>query len=125
MRDATGELHHFQSAGHLAVGVRQHLAVLGGDGGGEFLAIALQQILQAEQDAGAPQWRHGGPGRPGLRRRADRQFDLGGGAERDPGGDLTGGRVEHVAGTAALTGQHPPADEMSDLVHGAVPPDLP
>ena len=38
------ELHYLQAAGNLARGVGEDLAVLGGDDGGEFLGVRLQQL---------------------------------------------------------------------------------
>ena len=49
LRDATGELHHFQPAHDLALRVGQHLAVLAGDQRGQPVDIALHQVAEAEQ----------------------------------------------------------------------------
>ena len=49
MRDAAGELHYFEAAGDLALGVRKHFAVLFGD-------HARQRIDARQQDAS---WRSG------------------------------------------------------------------
>ena len=39
--------------------------------------------------------------------------------QRDRGGDLAGGGIEHVAELAAGAGDRLAADEMPDLAHGA------
>ena len=97
MRDAAGELHHLEPALYLAVGVRQDLAVFGGDDRGELLAVAFQQFLQLEHDAGTAERRRGRPGRPGGGSRGGGLVNLGRVGERHTGEDLAGGRVEYVS----------------------------
>ena len=63
-RRATGELHDLDAAGHLAVGIGEHLAVLAGDGCRESCPVLLQQFAEAEHDARASQ-------RRGLRPRGE------------------------------------------------------
>ena len=76
MRDAAGELDDLEPADARSLGVAQHLAVLGGDDGGELVQIGLDQGFEAEHDPGALQRRRRGPGREGGRGRRDRRIDL-------------------------------------------------
>ena len=119
MRDAAGELHHLEAALHFAIGVRQDLAVLGGDDRGQFAAVALQQFLQLEHDAGAAQRRGGRPGRPRRGGGRDGLVHFACIGQRDAAGDLAGGRIEHVAEPAAGAGNRLAGDEMADLPHVA------
>ena len=90
-----------------------------GDDRGELLAVALQQFLQLEHDAGAAQRRASRP-RPATRRRRRRLPcpPRRGMASATRGGHLAGGRVEHVAELAAGAGDRLAADEMPDFAHG-------
>ena len=54
VRDAAGELDVLESPGDLAPGVVEHLAVLAGDGGSQLVPAGVEQLAQAEQQAGPP-----------------------------------------------------------------------
>ena len=88
MRDAAGEFDDLETALHLAISVRQDLAVLAGDDLGQFPPIALEQFLELEHDAGAAQRRGVGPGRPGRAGGSDGFVDLGGAGHCNLAGDL-------------------------------------
>src|SRR6266705_381285 len=116
MRDSAGELHHFQAALDRALGVRKHLAVLGGDGERQLVQVALDQLLEAEHHARA---RDRGSLRPagegllcigygalGLRLRGERHL-----ARKCPGGG-----IEHVAEAPAFTADMLAADEMGQFL---------
>lgn len=53
MGNTAGELHHLDAALHFAARVGEHLAVLGGDERREVGRPRLEQLAEAEQDAGA------------------------------------------------------------------------
>ena len=68
MRDAAGELDHFEPALDVALGVGEGLAVLGGEQPGEAVVLLLRQLEELEQHARAPLRIGGSPGRlRGLR----------------------------------------------------------
>ena len=117
MRNAAGELDHLEAALHLAIGVGQDLAVLPGDDGGEFLAVALQQFLEFEHHAGAAQRRGGSPGGPCGGGGGDGGVDFGGAGQSDASDYLAGGRIVDVAEFAAGAGRWFAADEMPDFLH--------
>ena len=110
--NAAGELHHLHAASQLPAGVGEDLPVLGGDEPGEHVGAGLGQLAEPEQDPGAnhrrsprPCGERGGGG-------AHRGVHVGRGGERNLPGARAGGRVEHVAGPAPLTGDGPPADPV-------------
>ena len=86
------------------------------------LAVALQQFLQLEHDAGAAQRRGGGPGRPGGGGGGGGLVHLGGVGQRDAAGDLAGRGIEHVAEFAAGAGDRLAGDEMTDVPHDRLSP---
>ena len=55
LRDAAGELDHLDAAPDLALGIGERLAVLGGDQIGQLVDVLLEQLLEPEHDARAPQ----------------------------------------------------------------------
>jgi hypothetical protein len=52
--DAAGELGHLETAGHLAEGVVEHLAVLGRDQRRDVLLAGVEQLAELEQHLAAP-----------------------------------------------------------------------
>ena len=74
VRDAAGKFHHLDAAGQFAACIRQHLAVLAGDGHRDVIGIGLEQLFELEQDAGAVQRRGGRPPGKGRLRRGDGGF---------------------------------------------------
>ena len=62
MGNAAGELHHFDAARDLALGVGEDLAVFAGDELGQLVLMLVQQRLEVEEDAGALERRRFGPG---------------------------------------------------------------
>src|SRR5262249_55716374 len=81
LRNAAGELDDLDSARHLALRVREHLAVLTGDELGERIAFAVEEREKASQHARTPQRRSVGPGWPGGPRTRNRGGHLAGAAE--------------------------------------------
>ena len=59
--DAGGELDDFEAAGGFAAGVGEDFAVLAVEEGGDFVEAALEDLAEAEEDAGAAERRLGGP----------------------------------------------------------------
>jgi hypothetical protein len=55
--DSCGELNHFEAAGGFAFGVRKDFAVLAVDDGGDLVDTALEDLSEAEEDAGAAKGR--------------------------------------------------------------------
>ena len=100
VRDAAGELDHFEPALDVALGVGEGLAVLGGEQPGEIVVLGLDQLEEVEHHPRAALRVGGRPaGKRGLRVR-DRLFDLGLAGECDLGLHLAGVRIEYVASPA-------------------------
>ena len=121
LRDAAGELDVLDPACHLAERVGVHLAVLGGDGRRELLAVAVEQVAEPEQHLGPARQRRRPPaGERGLRRR-HRGVELVGRGEIDHGCLLTGRGV--VDRTVAARGSLDRAtvDPVGDAFHGLPP----
>src|SRR5882757_7519775 len=118
MRDAAGELDHFEAALDVALGVGEGLAVLGRQQPGEAVELLLRELEELEQHARAPLRIGRGPGR--LRRRGigDGSLDLRCRGQGDLGLHLAGIGIEHVAAATGRAGDRLAADEMADLAHG-------
>ena len=67
MRDAAGEFDDLHAADDFALGVGQHLAVLGSDDRRQFIHVPLEKLAELEQHARPAQRRRIGP--TGQRRR--------------------------------------------------------
>jgi hypothetical protein len=121
MRNAAGELDHFEPALDVAFGVGDGLAVLGGEQLGEAVELLLHQLEELEQNPRAPLRVGGGPGR--LRRLGigDRLLDLRLAGEGDLGLHLAGIGIEHVATAAGSARHRLAANEMADLAHRHLP----
>ena len=118
LRGGCREFDDFGTALDLALGVRQHLAVLGGDDGGKLVGARIEDAQKLVEDAGAAQRRRGCPGREGLLGHRDGLVHLSGGGERHGRRLLAGRRVEDGRG-AALSGHFVAADEeRNGLGHG-------
>ncbi|MNQ69586.1 hypothetical protein D3C85_841940 [compost metagenome] len=94
--DAGGVLDHFQAAEHVTFGIRQGLALLGGQQGGQFLDVLADQLLVLEEDTGTGTDRGLAPGLEGLLGAGNGGVHFLGGGEGDAGQDFLGGRVDHV-----------------------------
>ena len=81
--------------GHLALGVGEHLAVLGGDHRGQRVAVLVHQFEEFVQHARAADGRGVGPGRLRGRSRSDGRVHLVDAGERHLARDRAGGRVPH------------------------------
>ncbi len=75
--NAGGELDDLEAAGGFALGVGEDLAVLAVDERGDLVEAALEDLAEAEEDAGAAQRRLGGPLREGGGGGGDGGVDLG------------------------------------------------
>ena len=85
---------HSTPALHLAGGVGQHLAVLGGDQGGELVGVLDEQVVEPEHDLGAAGQRRGAPSRQRGPCGGDGRVDLRRARERDLAGLPTARGVE-------------------------------
>jgi hypothetical protein len=121
MRDAAGEFDHFEAALDVALGVGDHLAMFGAEQVRQLVHVLFDQRLEGEHHAGAALRVGRGPAGLGGLGGGDRLVEIGLGAERDPGLDLAGVRVEHLyrAGSGA-TGMAD--DDMVDVTHLALLP---
>jgi CBS domain-containing protein len=114
LRDAAGELDDVDAAHHLALCVREHLAVLGGDHRRELVAMLVEQAEELVEHAGAADRRRVGPAVEGLLRGGDGRLDIGHAAQVQLARDGAGGRVEdRLLARVRLHGVLA-ADEMAD-----------
>ena len=117
VRDAAGELDHFQPSLDRPLGVGKHLAVLGSDEERELVQVALDQLLEAEHHPRPRKRRSFRPAGEGFLRHSDRALDFGLGGEGDLGGERAGRRIEYVAEAAAVfAADLLAADEMSQFM---------
>ncbi len=106
MGNAGGEFDDLDAARHLALGVGEHLAVLGRDQAGQVVAALVQQFQELEHDPRTAQRRGIGPGREGHVGSGHGGVDFCGTGQGHTPGYGAGGGVEHVslAATAAVDG---------------------
>jgi hypothetical protein len=122
MGDADGELHHLQPALDIALGIGNGLAVLAGEAVGELVVVAVGELQEFHEHAGAPLRVGGRPGRLRGLGVLDRRRHLGRGGQRHPGAEAAVHRLEHVAEPSRRASYMPAADEMRKLCrHGASP----
>ena len=105
MRDAAGEFDDFQTALQRTEGVGMDLAMLVGDQSGELVGMFLDQFLETEHDAGAPQRRGRRPAGKGLLRGSDSGRDLHRASHGNARGDFTARRIEHIGIAHAAFGR--------------------
>src|SRR3989344_1689665 len=100
--DGGGVLDHFQAAEHITFGIRQGLALFGGEQGGQFLDVLADQLLVFEEDPRAGADRGLAPGLEGFLGAGHGGIHFFGGGEWHTSEDFLGGRVDHVTplGTA-------------------------
>ena len=94
MRDAAAEIDHLDAALDLADGIGVGLAVLGRDRRGDAVGVGVEQLLEAEHEAGALERRRVGPGGQRQLGRGDRGVELGRRRQRQDGRLLAGRRIE-------------------------------
>src|SRR3546814_20650695 len=75
LRDTASELDDLEAADQLALGVGEHLAMLGGDHRRQTVEIALDEVAEAEERAGADMRRGRRPDRKGVERGLHRHFE--------------------------------------------------
>ncbi|MNZ71769.1 hypothetical protein D3C78_901350 [compost metagenome] len=95
--DAGGVLDHLQAAEHVAFGVRQGLALFGGEDRGQLLHVLADQLLVLEEDACAGADRGLAPGLEGGLGAGHGGVHLVLSGEGHAGQHFLGGRVDHVA----------------------------
>jgi hypothetical protein len=88
---------------------------------GELVHVLLDERLEVEHHPRATLRIDRRPFREGLCRRLDGSAHLGSGGELDPGLDLAGRGVKHVAEAARNTLHMASGDEVIELFHGASP----
>ena len=115
--NAAGELDHFEAALHVALGVGESLAVLGGEKPRQAIELLLRQFEKLHQHAGASLRIRRRPGRLRAFGHRDRVLDLGAVGECDPRLHLAGIRIEDVAEPPGCPLYLLAADEMADLPH--------
>ena len=97
MRDAAGELDHFEPALDVASGVGQHLAVFVREHERQSVHVLLDQRLEVEHDPRATLRIDGGPFAERLLRMLDGLARLGPAREGNLRLHLSGRRIEDVA----------------------------
>ena len=117
VRDAAGELDDLDAALHLALGVGEHLAVLGRDDGRQRIETLLQDMQELVEHARAPQRRRRRPSRRRGSCVLDRFPHFGSRSEIHMGGDRPGRRIENGNLMTAFSGDDPAADEMRNDFH--------
>ncbi|MNQ33243.1 hypothetical protein D3C85_466680 [compost metagenome] len=100
--DAGSVLDHFQAAEHVALGVRQGLALLGGEQCGQLLDVLADQLLVLEEDPRTCADRGLAPGLEGFGGACHGGVHFLGSGEGHAGQHFLGGRVDHVAPLGGL-----------------------
>ena len=113
-RDAARELDDLQSALHLALRVREHLAVLVGDDLREVADAGVDQLAEREQHLHPLRQRRLAPRLERGRRGAHRRSDVGCARQQHFRLLCPGGRVPHRAGAGALARDRFAADPVRD-----------
>ena len=108
-----GVFHVLDAALQLAVGIGQHLAVLGGDHRSDLVGVFFEQHFELAHHAGALQRRCVAPGREGGFGRGNGGFHRGLARQGHAGGRLAGGGVEHRL-RAFGVGDELAVDQMAD-----------
>jgi hypothetical protein len=117
---ATGELDVLEAAANLALGVGEHLAVLGGDERRDLLAVPVDEFAQVEEHLGPLGQRSGAPAEICLLGARHRRVNVGCGGQVHEGRLLAEGRVEDRALAARRARHDPTADPMADPLHGCL-----
>ncbi|MNR19975.1 hypothetical protein D3C85_1367940 [compost metagenome] len=112
-------LDHLQAAEHVAFGVRQGLALFGGEDRRQLLHVLADQLLELEEDAGAGADRGLAPGLEGLLGTGHGGVHLLLGGKGHAGQDLLGGRVDDVAPLGGLGLDELAVDQQIDGRNGA------
>ncbi len=85
LRDAGGKFDVFEASSGFAAGVGEDFAVLAGEELGDFVEALLEDFAEAEEDAGSPERRLGGPFGKGCCCGGDGSVDFGGGGQGNAG----------------------------------------
>jgi hypothetical protein len=113
--DAAGELHDFQPAPDLALGIVEGLAVLERHQARQIVGALVHQPLEVEHHTLAAQRRRRGPRKLRLLGDLDGLVDLGLRGEGHLGSDLAGRGIGHVAGASGLAGHVLVGNEVRDI----------
>ena len=121
MRNAAGELDDFQAALHVALGVGERLAVLGGQKPRQLVELLVRELEELHEHARAALRIGRRPAR--LRRFGNRDgvLDFGMLGQRDLGLHLAGIGIENVAEPSRSPLHLFAADEVADLAHAVSP----
>ncbi len=112
--DGTGVLHDLEAAKHIALGIRQGLALLGAQGLRNAAHVLANERLQLEHDARARRDRGVLPGLECRFRRGDGGLDLRIRGERYLREHLLGRRIDDVAPFAGLRFDEPAVEQHLD-----------
>ncbi|MNF36410.1 hypothetical protein D3C84_173010 [compost metagenome] len=113
-------LDHLQAAEHVALGVRQGLALFGGEDGGQLLHVLADQLLVLEEDPRAGADRRLAPGLEGFGGAGHRGIHFIQGGEGHTGQDFLGRRVDHVAPLGSFGFDQLAADQQFDGRHSVL-----
>jgi hypothetical protein len=94
--------------------------VLAVEEGGNLVHTGLEDIAEAEEDAGAAEWRLRGPLGEGCGGGLDSGVDFGVGGERDAGLHGAGRGMEDVAEAAGGAADRSAIDPVGDLTDGGL-----
>ncbi|MNJ25379.1 hypothetical protein D3C77_198230 [compost metagenome] len=117
VRDAAGELDHFQTALDVALGVGDDLAVFAGQQFGQFVHVRLDQALELEHDAGAALRVGRGPALEGGLGGLDCAVQFRRRRQLDAGLNLAGVGVEDVAEAVRRPLESRTVDEVANVAH--------
>ena len=115
MRYSAGELDNLESALNRSISVMQYFAVFLREQRGDFLAISLDQFLEAEHDAGTPQYRRSRPTRKCLLRRLNCRIDVCFVSHYDFGALFASCRIKDLAVTIRAGFVHLPVDPVRNF----------
>jgi hypothetical protein len=119
MRNTASEFDDFQPALNIALGIGDHLAMLGREKAREAVHLLLDQRLEIEHHAGAALRVRGGPGGEDRARGVNGGMEFSGVRQRHARLHLAGRRIEHIAEAGGYARDVLAVDEMGKGFHGS------
>ncbi len=116
LSDPAGELDDLEAAAYLALGVREHFAVLGGDQPSKVVGVGGYELAELEQHRRALGQGHIAPRVRGLPRRRDGDLQVLIGGQVQDAGHLAGGGVVDLLGTVPGAAGARPVDKVLDVL---------